>query len=46
MKDEYYEELPQGRRKNQLEFSYRVVGFGYYVCLLLIMGYVFYEFIK
>tara|TARA_Y100000389_G_C17315972_1_gene440471 strand:- start:350 stop:490 length:141 start_codon:yes stop_codon:yes gene_type:complete len=46
MKNNDYQELSQGRRKNQLEFSYRMVGFGYYVCLLLIIGYVLYEFIK
>jgi len=46
MKDKDYEELFQGRRKNQLEFSYKMVGFGYYIILLIIIGYVFYESIK
>jgi len=45
MKDKDYQELFQGRRKNQLEFSYKVVSLGYYGIILSILCFMLYQYL-
>ena len=42
MKNKYYEEHSQGRRKSQLEFSDKMVSLGYYGIILSVLCFMLY----
>ena len=46
MKDSFDHDLFQGRKRSQVEFSHKVVNFGYYSILAIIIVFLFYEWLK
>ncbi len=45
MKNKYYEELSQGRRKNQIDFSNKMVSLGYYGIILSVLCFMLYQYL-